>query len=233
MTDRVASERIEVAAVSPVQILGLIFGALGATAVVGLTAEALQSAAEYGRLIADSVFVGVGVPRGDGHPVMVIPGFLGSDGYLDTLRGWLARIGYAPMASGLGRNTGFKPELLERLERRAFAAANQSGRRVSIVGHSLGGIYARAIARRNPATVRQIVTMGSPLRLDAGPLSVPFTAIYSRADRIVRYPRALAPDPGARNVEAGGCHVGMAFNADVYRAIAAALGSSAATNLTS
>jgi len=233
MTDPTASGRIETAAISPVQILKLIFDALGATAVIGLTAEALQSMAEYGQLIADPIFGGVGVTRGDGHPVMVIPGFLGNDGYLDTLRGWLARIGYTPLASGLSRNTGFKQELIERLEQRAVAAAHKSGDSISIIGHSLGGVYARAIARRNPAAVRQIVTMGSPLGLDAGPVSVPFTAIYTRADRIVRYPRALAPEPAARNVEAGGCHVGMAFNADVYRVIGTALGSGAAANRTS
>jgi hypothetical protein len=88
-------------------------------------------------------------------------------------------------------------------------------------------VYARAIARRNPATVRQIVTLGSPLGLDNGPVPVPFTAVYSRADRIVRYPRALADDADAVNVEAGGCHLGMAFNAAIYRAIAAALSASA------
>jgi pimeloyl-ACP methyl ester carboxylesterase len=115
---------------------------------------------------------------------------------------------------------------LDHLEQRAVEASRASGSGVSIIGHSLGGVYARAIARRNPATVRRIVTMGSPLKLDAGPVAVPFTAIYTRTDRIVRYPRALALDAGAQNVEAGGCHVGMAFNADVYRAIGKALGAS-------
>ena len=56
-------------------MLKLVLRALGATAVIGLTAEALQSAAEYGQLVADPVFGGAGVARGDGHPVMVIPGF--------------------------------------------------------------------------------------------------------------------------------------------------------------
>jgi triacylglycerol lipase len=227
MTESPAFSRIEAAAVSPVQILKLVLGALGATAIVGLTIEALQSAAEYGRLVTDPVFVGIGVARGDAHTVMVIPGFLANDNYLDTLRGWLRRIGYSPVASGLSRNTGFKREILEQLERRAAEAAQTSGARISIIGHSLGGVYARAIARRNPATVRQIVTLGSPLSLDYGPVLVPFTSVYSRADRIVRYPRALAADADAVNVEAGGCHVGMAFNTGVYRAIAAALSASA------
>jgi pimeloyl-ACP methyl ester carboxylesterase len=208
------------------QILRLVLGALGATAIIGLTIEAIQSAAEFGRLAVDPVFAGVGVARGDAHTVMVIPGFLGNDNYLDTLRGWLRPIGYTPLASGLSRNTGFKREILEHLEQRAIAASQTSGTSVSLIGHSLGGVYAPAIARRNPATVRQIVTMGSPLRLDNGRVAVPFTAVYSRADRIVRYPRALT-EAGGVNVEAGGCHVGMAFNAAVYRAIAAALNASA------
>ena len=126
-----------------------------------------------------------------------------------------------PLASGLSRNTGFRRELLENLEHRAVAAARTSGTRISLIGHSLGGVYARAIARRHPAAVRQIVSLGAPLNLDNHPVPAPFTAIYSRADRIVPYPRALAD--GAANVEAGGFHVGMAFNTAVYRAIADAL----------
>jgi len=223
MTRHDRSPRLEIDQVSAAQILRLVVTTLGATAMIGLTIEAIQWAAEYGRLVADPVFFGVGVERGDGHPVMVIPGLLGSDGYLETLRGWLRRIGYTPLASGLTRNTGFREELLDQLEQRALAAADESGEGVSIIGHSLGGVYARAIARRNPATIRHIITLGSPLKLDAGPVSVPFTAIYTRGDRIVRYPRALSREVVALNVEAGGCHVGMAFNADVYRAIASAL----------
>jgi pimeloyl-ACP methyl ester carboxylesterase len=223
MKSHIRASRIEAEPIAAAQVLKLILSALGATAVIGLTIEAIQSLGEYGRLVADPVFFGANVAHGDGHPVMVIPGFLGNDGYLETLRGWLERIGYEPLASGLSRNTGFKPELLEQLERRAMAAADESGTGVSIIGHSLGGVYARAIARRNPSRVRHLITMGSPLKLDAGPVSVPFTAIYTKGDRIVRYPRALSREPGAENVEAGGCHVGMAFNADVYRAIGAAL----------
>jgi hypothetical protein len=223
MTTRARSPRIEIDQVSFTQILKLLASALGATAMIGLTIEAIQSAAEYARLVADPVFFGVGVARGDGHPVMVIPGLLGSDSYLETLRGWLGRIGYTPLASGLTRNTGFRQELLDQLERRALAAADKSGKGVSIIGHSLGGVYARSIGRRNPATIRHIITLGSPLKLDAGPVSVPFTAIYTQGDRIVRYPRALSREAVALNVEAGGCHVGMAFNAGVYRVIASAL----------
>jgi triacylglycerol lipase len=225
MMENPAHPRSAIPTVPPARIFKLALSALGATAAIGITAEAIQAAAEFSRLVVDPVFFGVGVPRGDGRPVMVIPGFLADDRYLNTLRTWLRRIGYAPLVSGLKRNTGFRQELLAQLEQRAHAASDQTGRSISIIGHSLGGIYARAIARRNPAIVRDIITMGSPLRLDAAPTQVPFAAIYTRNDRIVRYPRAVADDPNARNVEAGGCHVGMAFNADVYRVISEALAS--------
>ena len=220
MTENPTPSPIE-AVVSSSQILKLVLSALGATAVIGLAFEALQTTAEYGRLVADPVFTGIEIVPGDAHTVMVIPGFLGDDHYLETLRGWLGRIGYTPLASGMRRNTGFRREFLKQLEQRVLAAARASGAGISLIGHSLGGVYARAIARRHPAMVRQIVTLGSPLNLDNHPVPVPFTAIYSRADHIVRHPHALADD--AVNVEAGGCHVGMAFNAAVYRAIADAL----------
>lgn len=217
-----------IGAVPPAAILRMILGALGATVVFGLAAEAVQAALEYGRLAADPVFHGWNAPHGDGRPVIAIPGFLGSDGYLGTLRGWLGRIGYRPFESGLRRNTGFNAALLAEIEQRTVEASRASREPVALIGHSLGGVYARAIARLRPELVGDVIALGSPLGLDAGPIpaSVRFTAIYTRADRIVRYPRALAPGPGARNVEAGGSHVGMAFNADVYRAIAFALAAS-------
>ena len=156
MKSHIRASRIEVEPIAAGQVLKLILSALGATAVIGLTIEAIQSLGEYGRLVADPVFFGANVTHGDGHPVMVIPGFLGNDGYLETMRGWLGRIGYEALASGLSRNTGFKRELLEQLEQRAMAAADESGTGVSIIGHSLGGVYARAIARRNPSRVRHL-----------------------------------------------------------------------------
>jgi pimeloyl-ACP methyl ester carboxylesterase len=218
--------RVSTATLTPAEIVKIVLGALGAMAVIDLAAEAVQTAAEYARLVSDPIYMGRGVPRGDGHRVLVIPGFLGSDGYLDTLRRWLARIGYEPVASGLRRNTGFNQQLLAALEDRVTSASYESGRPISIIGHSLGGIYARALARRHPEAVDRIVTMGSPLRVDAGPISpsIRFTAISSRKDRIVRYPRALAAEAGARNVEVSGCHCGMAFNPEVYRAVGEFLG---------
>jgi pimeloyl-ACP methyl ester carboxylesterase len=205
-------------------------GALGALIVYGLAAEAVESAREFGQLAISPVFFGVGVPRGDGHPVMAIPGWLASDGYLQPLLGWLERVGYAPVASGIKRNTGRLGPLVSEIASRVDTVVRQSGRPATLIGHSLGGVIARAIARRQPQMVRQVITMGSPLHLDAAPIGapIPLTAIYARGDRIVRYPRALAPDGSLRdgkyvdaesNIEVSGCHCGMAFNPRVYQVL--------------
>jgi pimeloyl-ACP methyl ester carboxylesterase len=109
------------------------------------------------------VYSGVGVPHGDGSPVIVVPGFLGSDRYLVTLYRWLRRIGYRPYYSGMGRNIRCPDLLVERLLRTVEQAHVDTGLRARIVGHSLGGTLARAVAARAPEKVEQVITIGSPL----------------------------------------------------------------------
>jgi pimeloyl-ACP methyl ester carboxylesterase len=101
----------------------------------------------------------------------------------------------------------------------------RSGRRVTIIGHSMGGVIARSVALRHPVAVRHVITLGSPLMMSRGvmPESVCITALYSRSDRIVRHPGALARDPGARNVEVRGSHVGLTGNPEVYRLLGSLL----------
>jgi hypothetical protein len=86
----------------------------------------------------------------------------------------------------------------------------------------MGGILGRSIARRRPHTTRHVITLGSPLTLSRGlmPETVRLTAIYSRDDRIVPYPAAVAQDTRARNVEVPGSHLGLASNPRVYRVLA-------------
>ena len=189
-----------------------------ATFLSELAGEAWRPAAELGLLLADPVYWGWGVPRGDGHPVLVLPGLLGGDDYLQPLRDWLRRIGYRPLRSGLDSNPGWSERLVRELGEIAEDAFRKDGRRVTIIGHSLGGVQGRSIAVRRPHAVRHVITLGSPIaRGGRTAPGVRLTAIYSRADRIVRHPGAVASEPEARNIEVPGSHTGLAFNPEVYR----------------
>jgi pimeloyl-ACP methyl ester carboxylesterase len=111
-----------------------------------------------------SVFRGVGVPRGEGAGVVVIPGFMGSDQYLGDMNSWLRRIGYTPFLSGIGRNADCPDVLTQRLENTVKHAYNETGGPVHLIGHSLGGVLARSAAVRWPANVASVTTMASPFR---------------------------------------------------------------------
>ena len=100
-------------------------------------------------------------PRGDGHPVLVLPGFLGGDDSTLILRRFLTRLGYMALPWLHGRNTG-NPRLLEGVIRRFYRLHHVSGAKISLVGQSLGGIYAREIAREFPGATRCVITLGSP-----------------------------------------------------------------------
>src|SRR5947209_5206619 len=100
----------------------------------------LASPAEFVQLMLDPIYYGVGVPRGNGAPVLVLPGFLGDDMYLVPLRGWLRRIGYRAYESTLTRNIGCPNELGRRLTARTERIARETGRKVTIIGHSKGGM---------------------------------------------------------------------------------------------
>ena len=155
--------------------------------------------------------------RGDGHPVLVLPGFMSTDRLTGPLRDFLRRRGHAVHGWELGRNTGAHPDVMERLERRLLDLRERHGRRVSLVGWSLGGLYARELARAHPDDVRTVITLASPLRFRTGdkghlsglferlaprderfvgtldreenrpPVPVPATSIYTRSDGLVRW----------------------------------------------
>ena len=158
------------------------------------------------------------LPAGDGHPVMVLPGFLGSDAYNAALRRFLRGLGYRTHGWGLGRNLGPRDDALERLRERLQGLARRYGQPLSLVGHSLGGIFARELAREEPGLVRQVISLGSPFGrgrhsgsyparlfealnpIEEIPVAldelhwsppVPTTAVYSRGDGIVNWRTAL------------------------------------------
>jgi dienelactone hydrolase len=162
--------------------------------------------------------------RGDGHGVLVLPGLLASDMSTTLLRRYVSWLGYSVCGWQLGRNVGPTDKVLAELPRVLADLARRTGGPVSIVGWSLGGIYARELAREQPDLVRQVITLGSPFRLTdprqsradgsyrrrshlhatghpiptaeqvARPIEVPSTAVYSRQDGIVAWQTCVAPE---------------------------------------
>lgn len=110
------------------------------------------------------VYYGFGVPKGDGSAVVVVPGFLGSDFYLYELYLWLARIGYKPYFSNIGWNADCLNTLAEKLTGTIKRAHAETGRKVHLIGHSLGGILSRSTAAQNSELVESVITLASPFR---------------------------------------------------------------------
>jgi len=110
------------------------------------------------------VFRGIGVPQGDGSAVIVVPGFLGSDQYLGDMHAWLRRVGYTPYLSGIGRNAECPEVLSNRLQETINRAQRETGAKVHLIGHSLGGVLARGAAVRWRRQVASVTTMASPFR---------------------------------------------------------------------
>jgi pimeloyl-ACP methyl ester carboxylesterase len=119
---------------------------------------------QFASLARDPVGYGVGVPHGDGRPILLIPGFTAGDWSLGTLARWLNRIGYKSYLSGIDLNVGCPRRKVELVGWRIEKIARESGQRVTLIGHSLGGVLARAIAATNPAAVREVIALGSPIR---------------------------------------------------------------------
>jgi pimeloyl-ACP methyl ester carboxylesterase len=103
-------------------------------------------------------------PHGDGHPVLVLPGFLAGEASTAYLRSFLARLGYTPYDWGLARNLGVRPHTEPRLAELVERITDEHGRSVSVIGWSAGGIFGREVGRRAPDRVRSVITLGSPFR---------------------------------------------------------------------
>lgn len=188
------------------------------------------------------------VPRGDGHTVLVLPGFMTGDWATRTLINWLRDVGYDARGWGGGTNWGPTPAALTRCAALVDEANARTGRKVSLVGRSLGGVFARELAKDAPAKVNRVITLGTPIRFPIKtPLSpfaetmsvrfdqaftkrmpdivrnppVPVTAFYSRADGIVPWRSCLVEEaPGAENVEVDSPHTIMGSHPVAMRIIA-------------
>lgn len=122
---------------------------------------------ELGAFLASSPFLRL-VGRGDRHPVLVLPGFTASDRSTLPLRFALRGQGYWVHGWDLGRNLGPTGRIMRGIHERLHDVYTRHDRKVSLVGWSLGGIYARELARHHPDKVRQVITLGSPFRLVQG-----------------------------------------------------------------
>jgi pimeloyl-ACP methyl ester carboxylesterase len=189
-------------------------------------------------------------PRGDGHPVLTLPGFLASDLSMTPMRRYLRELGYDAYAWKMGRNVGGVSRMRAALKDRLAGIHAATGRKVSIVGWSLGGVYARDLALQAPDMVRCVVTLGSPFAGDvratnatrlyealsgeavedkselrkaiAGDLPVPASSIYSRTDGVVNWQTCLLrPSVTAENIEVHlASHIGLGVNAAALWAVA-------------
>ena len=164
-------------------------------------------------------------PHGDGHPVLVLPGFMAGDDSTRAIRRYLRSLGYMAHPWRLGRNLGPRDRLREQLAERVEELHARTGRRLSLVGWSLGGVYAREIAKRMPHRTRGVVTLGSPFAdpawATAGPPPQPSTSIYSKTDGIVPWRHSLEVETDhTENIEVPGSHCGLGFNAIALYAMA-------------
>lgn len=189
-------------------------------------------------------------PDGDGHPVLVLPGFMASDASTKPLRSFLTQKGYAVHGWEMGRNLG-RLAYNEILQQKIRDLSHQYGKKISLIGWSLGGIYSRLLANVMPEYIRQVITMGSPFRNlnrrsnahwlyekihdeKAGNVAkeithlveklppVPFTAIYTKTDGIVSWDNSIEVQESdmAQNIRVEGSHCGLGHNPIVLFCIA-------------
>jgi pimeloyl-ACP methyl ester carboxylesterase len=177
---------------------------------------------------ARSADIVVPVPDRRRRPVLVLPGFGASDNSTVALRTYIAGVGHPVHRWRQGRNDGPTPEIVDGLTARFRQLAERHDQPIALVGWSLGGVYAWALARRSPDLVSQVITLGSPLQgtaVSAGPLPMPTSSIWSRRDGIVPWQRSVIEEgPRAENIEVRSTHFTLGFDPLVLVAITDRLG---------
>jgi len=218
-----------------------------------LVSEPVRAAMEYvGARLMERDFL----PRGDGHPVVIFPGLAAERHSVEPLKNFCEELGYAAYDWGRGFNTGPHHDVegwIKDLALHVRQLTERHEERVSLIGWSLGGIYAREVAKIDRKNVRQVITLGTPigdsleanhvtwlyrllngqrplldtawmLRLRAAP-QVPTTSIFSRGDGIVAWQACLQDGTRAdvENIEVRGSHCGLGWNSAVLEIIAGRL----------
>jgi pimeloyl-ACP methyl ester carboxylesterase len=211
--------------------------------------EPLRGALQLGALPFAAPWL-LRAPRDEPHGVLVLPGLLATDASTGLLRRYLHGLGHTVWGWRLGRNLGPTRAILDGMPRALHLLAERTGGPVSIVGWSLGGIFARELGRRQTDVVRQVITLGSPFAMTdarqsradrafkrqarsharqwelprarlARPLPVPTTAIYSKRDGIVHW-RSCIDGPGEQrqNIEVRCAHLGFGVDPATLWAVA-------------
>ncbi|MEO8936795.1 MAG: alpha/beta hydrolase [Burkholderiaceae bacterium] len=203
---------------------------------------------ELGATVSMWPLLSLAAPKGDGHPVLVLPGLVASDLSTRVLRRYLRERGYYVHGWKQGRNLGLRDGVEKAMFQRLDTLNQKHGRKVSLIGWSLGGLYARVLAKHNPDAVRGVITLGSPFagsprstnawrvyewasgqksddpqahsRL-RGRLAVPATSIYSRTDGVVAWPSSIDETSAiSENIEVRASHLGLGVNPAVLYAVA-------------
>lgn len=210
-------------------------------------AEPVRASGEFATSVGLLPFYRL-LPRGDGHPVLVLPGFMAADGSTSALRLVLTTLGYETHPWGLGRNVGPTERVIDAMPALLARIAREAGRTVSIVGWSLGGVYGRDLTAKHPDLVRSLITLGTPTRPavrytsnaaplynalrtyhaserdrfdDGEPLERPVTAIHTRSDGIVHWETCLIRETSnAENLRVRGSHIGLGHNPAVVYIVA-------------
>lgn len=206
----------------------------------------LRLGIDVARLALRAPFLG-SAPRGDGGPVLLVPGFGATDHSLALLGRFLRSRGHRVHSAGLGRVGDDVPALADRLADRTAVIALAAGRPVALVGWSIGGVLAREVARDRPDLVSRVITFGSPVvggpsytaladryspevladvrraidERESTPISVPITAIWSPNDGVVSPDACIdRRSPNCEHVKVRSTHIGMGFDPEVWSVVA-------------
>ena len=212
------------------------------------TAGEILTPFEFTRLAAATPSL-IRQKRGNGEPVIVLPGLGTSNVSTLVMRGYLSWLGYDVQGWNLGRNTGNVGELVPPVTEQVSELYALSGAKVNIIGWSLGGVVAREVARDFPHTVQQVITMGTPIvggprytsfgaayerrgvdvaAIEARiaerakrPIKVPMTSIYSKRDGIVGWQASIdRHNSQVEHHEVSATHLGLGISPDVFKILA-------------
>ena len=197
---------------------------------------------EWLALRCSAIYNGLGVTHGDNSPIILVPGLFATDSSLNEMRYWLGRLGYRALKSGIGLNARCPQRSVDLLVKTVDRVYSETGEKVTLIGHSLGGLLARGAALRRPSKVAAVISLGSPVNGVAAhpfivaaavaargscdgecfaelqtslPRTVSETCIYSKQDGVVDWRTCWRED--ATSIEVPGTHLGLVLNTSVYR----------------